>query len=84
MAEGDTVTAVVPALDGNPAASFVATCADGRLTVTVDGSAPGWRVLLVGADDVRDLDGAVAEAVPGGVMMTPLEGRRVITVHPTH
>jgi hypothetical protein len=41
-------------------------------------------VLLVGADDVRDLDGAVAEAVPGGVMMTPLEGRRVITVHPTH
>jgi len=82
LADGESATAIVPALDGNPAARCTATCADGRISVTVDGSVPGWRVLLAGAAEARDLDGALAVAVAEGVMLTPMEGRRVISVRP--
>jgi alpha-D-xyloside xylohydrolase len=82
LTDGDTVATVVPALDGRPAASFVTRCADGQVSVTADGNAPGWRVLLIGATDVADLDGGTPEVVREGVMLTPADGSRVVTGRP--
>jgi alpha-D-xyloside xylohydrolase len=82
LTDGDTVKTVVPAPDGKPAASFVTRGADGHVSVTAEGNVPGWRVLLVGAVDVGDLDGGTAEVVPEGVMLTPADGSRVVTGRP--
>jgi alpha-D-xyloside xylohydrolase len=82
LMDGDAVTTVVPALDGSPAASFQTRRDAERVTVTADGDARGWRVLMVGATDVGDLDGGTAEIVPEGVLLTPADGGHVVTVRP--
>jgi alpha-D-xyloside xylohydrolase len=75
--DGAQVTASVPAADGTVAAVFTVRRDGATVQIDSDGNAPGWRVLLVGVPQVRDVDGGTVKRAAQGVMVTPEEGSRL-------
>jgi alpha-D-xyloside xylohydrolase len=75
--DGAQVTASVPAADGTVAAVFTVRRDGATVQIDSDRNAPGWRVLLVGVPQVRDVDGGTVKRAAQGVMVTPEEGSRL-------
>lgn len=70
--DGATVTTVIPTLTGETAATFAVKRTGNVITVTCDGHAAQWRLLLVGLAAVTTAGGTV-EQTPGGVLIAPTD-----------
>lgn len=70
LADGATCTAAIPTLTGETAATFTVQRVGNVITVTCDGHAKGWRLLLVGVDAVTTTGGKVEQAA-NGVLIIP-------------
>lgn len=78
--DGVEATAVVPASDGGVAMSATVRREGEALIVKAEGATRPWSVVLRGIQDVRVVEGGVAESSAAGVLVTPSEGATTITV----
>ncbi|MFN2538804.1 MAG: alpha-xylosidase [Mycobacteriales bacterium] len=70
----------IPAHDGSDAAVFITAMAAGRLTVTSDGRATSWSVLLIGVGDVTPTDDAMITRTTEGWLITPDQDAVLVSV----
>ena len=77
--DGAIIRTVIPARTGNPAATFELRRSGRVVTVTLDGQAPGWRLLLVG-ETVESTADASLERVEHGALVTPELGSGSVSV----
>lgn len=78
--EGVTVTAGVPALDGNMACSLSVHRKGRALHIQVNGAARPWRILLRGVSVVRESHGATTGTDPLGTLLLPAPGTSALVV----
>jgi alpha-D-xyloside xylohydrolase len=77
--DGAQVRVSVPSRDGRPGSAFELRRDGGRVTLTPDGAAAGWRLLLVG-DTVDPLSGCTVEATAEGSLVLPTSPEASVVV----
>jgi alpha-D-xyloside xylohydrolase len=79
--DGARVRVAVPSQDGRPGSTFELHRDGEQVTVTPDGAAPGWRVLLVG-ETVESASGGTVEAAADGNLVLPasIDGTVTLTL----
>jgi alpha-D-xyloside xylohydrolase len=77
--DGAQVRVSVPSRDGRPGSTFELRCDRGRVTLTPDGAAVGWRLLLVG-EAVDPLSGCTVEVTAEGSLVLPTSPEASVVV----
>ena len=80
LEDGQSVTTIVPNLSGSPALQVVTERQGEQITVSVEGDAKGWQVLLVGIFSVASVTGGSSKSSEQGMRIQPEEGAKSVKV----
>jgi alpha-D-xyloside xylohydrolase len=69
LADGEAVTVVIPALDGNEAARFTITRTGSAVTAERSGTTGPWRLQLINVVDVESVQGGAQQSDALGVLV---------------
>ena len=80
LADGGTARAVVHDLRGRPVLQAAASRSGDTIVMEAEGAAKPWHVVLRGIAAAASVEGAVTEATPQGLKVTPHPGTSRVTV----
>jgi alpha-D-xyloside xylohydrolase len=80
LEEGKDVSLVIPSTKGDMDTRFELTREGGTLTVARQGAFKPWKLLLVGIETVKSVDGGTEESTPIGTLLTPTSKANRLTI----